>query len=247
MRDSAHPVRLRAGRLRRTDRRLTDQRESVPDGKVRTRGRAHCEYRLQRSALYGVGGGRVEEDSRHRSQRQPLERHSEGEGDSRRRRERRRVRPDHHRLSLAGARERRKAHRARSAYDADRPHRRPLYPRALRRGHRRLLRHAPRHGAARLDQPRVHRRAYHRLGRRRGYRRALHPGIRGDYRQRARLDDRARGRNVGTGREQLPPARPRHRAPLKGRRELHRRHQPGGGHRSHRARRLRLRDDHRSG
>ena len=65
--------------------------------------------------------------------------------------------------------------------------------------------------------------------------------------ERARLDDRARGRNVGAGRDQLPAARPRHRAPLEGRRELHGRHQPGGGHRPHRARRLRLRDDHRPG
>ena len=182
-RDPAHPGRVRPRRLRRADRRLADQREGVPDGQVRAGGRAHRQHRLQRPALHGVGGGRVEEDSRHRSQRQPVERHPEGEGDSRRRREHRRVRPDHHRLSLAGARERREADRARSAHDADRPHRRSLHPGALGRRHRRLLRHAPRHGAARLDQPRVHRRAYHRLGRRRGDRRALHAGIRGDDRR----------------------------------------------------------------
>ena len=73
-------------------------------GKFARVGRADRQHRLQRPALHGVGGGRVEEDSRHRSQRQPVERHPEGEGDSRRGREHRRVRPDHHRLSLAGAR-----------------------------------------------------------------------------------------------------------------------------------------------
>ncbi len=61
------------------DRRFADQREGVPDGQVRTGGRAHREYRLQRPALHGVGGGRVEEDSRDRSQRQSVERHPEGE------------------------------------------------------------------------------------------------------------------------------------------------------------------------
>ena len=101
--------------------------------------------------------------------------------------------------------------------------------------------------AARLDRPRLHRRAHHRLGRGRGDRRTLHAGVRRDDRRRARVDDRARGRDVGTGRDQLPAARARHRAPLEGRRELHGRHQPGGRHRPHRPRRLRLRDDHRPG
>ena len=135
---------LRTRRLRRADRRLADQREGVPDGQVRARGRADRQHRLQRPALHGVGGRRVEEDPRHRPQRQPVERHPEGEGDSRRRRQHRRVRPDHHRLPLAGARERREAHRARSAHDADRPDRRPLHPRPIGRRHRRLQRHAPR-------------------------------------------------------------------------------------------------------
>ena len=81
----------------------------------------------------------------------------------------------------------------------------------------------------------------------RGDRRTLHAGIRGDDRRRAGVDDRARGRDVGAGRDQLPAARARHRAPLQGRRELHGRHQPGGRHRPHRTRRLRLRHDHRPG
>ena len=52
-------------------------------------------------------GGRLEEGPRHRPQRQPVERHPEGQGHPGRRRERRRVRADHHRLPLAGAGERR--------------------------------------------------------------------------------------------------------------------------------------------
>ena len=51
----------------------------------------------------------------------------------------------------------------------------------------------------------------------------------------------------GPAEDQLPAARARHRAPLEGRRELHGRDQPGRGHRPHRPRRLRLRDDHRPG
>jgi hypothetical protein len=51
----------------------------------------------------------------------------------------------------------------------------------------------------------------------------------------------------GVKRYMQDEARPRHRAPFKGRRELHGRHQSGGGHGPHRARRLRLRHDHRSG
>ena len=65
-------------------------------------------------------------------------------GDPRRRREHRGVRADHDRLPVAGAGERREADRPRSAHDADRAHRRSLHPGALRRRHRRLLRHAPR-------------------------------------------------------------------------------------------------------
>ena len=51
----------------------------------------------------------------------------------------------------------------------------------------------------------------------------------------ARVDDRARGGDVGARRHEFSSARPRHRASLKGGRELHGRHQPGGGHRTHRA------------
>ncbi len=109
---------------------------------------ADRQHRLQRPALHGVGGRRLEEDPRHRPQRQPVERHPEGEGDSRRRRQHRRVRPDHHRLPLAGARERREAHRARSADDADRADRGSLHPGPLGRRHRRVQRHAPRDDAS---------------------------------------------------------------------------------------------------
>ena len=98
--------------------------------------------------------------------------------DPRRRREHRRVRADHHRLPVAGARERREAHRARSADDADRAHRGPLHPGALRRRHRRLQRHAARDDRARLDRSRLHRRAHDRLGGGRADRRALHAGVR---------------------------------------------------------------------
>ena len=74
-RDPAHPGRVRPRRLRGADRRVADEREGLPDGQVRARGRAHGQHRLQRPALHGVGGRRVEEDSRHRPQRQPVERH----------------------------------------------------------------------------------------------------------------------------------------------------------------------------
>ena len=242
-----HPVGAWPRRVCGAHRRLAHQREGVSDGQVRARRPADRQHRLQRPALHGFGGRRLEKDPRHRSQREPVERHPEGEGDSRRRRQHRRVRPDHHRLPLAGARERREDHRARSADDADRADGGSLHPGPLGRRHRRLQRHAPRDAAARLDRPRFHRLAHDRLGRGRGHRRALHAGVRRDDRRRARVDDRPRRGDVGTGRDELPAARPRDRAPLERRRELHGRHQPGGGDRPHRPRGLRLRDDYRPG
>ena len=103
--------------------------------------------------------------------------------------------------------------------------------------------------AARLDRPRVHRRAHHRL-RRRSARvgRALHArSTRATITGVPAAMIVRRRRDVGAGRDQLAAARPRHRAPLQGRRELPGGDQPGAGHRPDRHAGLRLRDDHRPG
>ena len=140
------------------------------------------------------------------------------------------------------------AHRARSAHDADRPHRRSLHPGALGRRHRRLQRHAARHdrsaaGSTATSSPRT--RPAGTRSRRSSQRytpeyAAKIAGVPASMIVRA-------AEMWGPADDQLPAARARHRAPLEGRRELHGRHQPGGGHRPHRPRRLRLRDDHRPG
>ena len=130
-------------------------------------------------------GAASQEGLRHRPQRQSVERHSRGRGHPGRGRQHRRVRADHHRLSVAGARERRQADHPRSAHDADRAQRRSVHPGALGRRHRRLQRHAARDDRARLDRPRLHRAAHHRLRRGGGERQEVHAGVRGEDRRRS--------------------------------------------------------------
>ena len=59
--------RVRPRCRRRVRRRIADQREGVPAGKVRARGARHGEHRLQRPVLHVVGGRRRHERAGRRS------------------------------------------------------------------------------------------------------------------------------------------------------------------------------------
>ena len=157
LRDRAHPGRARPRRLRRPLGRQPDDREGVPDGQVRPHVPADGEHRLQRPALHGERGGGQQEGVRHRPRGQPLERHPRRRGRLGRGGERRRVRADHDRLHLAGARARRQDHRRRPAHHPARAHLRPVPAGQAGPRHGALQRHPAPDDRERLDRSRLHR------------------------------------------------------------------------------------------
>ena len=171
--DPADPVDVRRRRDRRPERRQPDHGEDVPHGQVRPRVPEDEVHRLQRPALHGERRRGEQEGVRDRPVRQSVGGHPRRRGRRDRRLEHGRVLADHDELRLAGARERRKADRRRSAHHADRPHGRrlPAGPAGPRRHP--LQRHPEPDDRERLARSRFHREPHRRLRRRRGAREAV--------------------------------------------------------------------------
>ena len=179
--------------------------------------------------MVSAGGGQ-QEGVRHRPHRQPVVRHPRRRGDLDQRRERRRVRADHHQLRLAGARARRQDHRRRSAHHAARPHLRPVPAGQARPRRRALHRHPAPDDRERLARPRLHRATTRSASSRSPSTcREWTPRADGRGDRHRRAGDPAGGRVVGHGEDQLPDARPRHRAPQQRRAERARRDQHRAG------------------
>ena len=188
------------------------------------------QHRLQRPAVHGQRRGGQQEGVRHRPRRQPVERHPRGRGHLDQRRERRRVRADHDELHLAGPRERGQDHRRRSAHHAAGPHLRPVPAGQARPRRRPVHRHPAPDDRERLARPRLHPPPHRRLrGGCRGTSREWTPQQDGRGDRHRRDGDPPGGRVVGHGEDQLPAARPRHRAAQPRRAELPRRDQHRAG------------------
>ena len=155
--DPAHPVGPRQRRLRRAERRQSDDGKGLLDGQVRPRLPQDAVHRLQRPAVHGQRRRRQQEGVRHRPRRQPLGRHSQGQGGVGQRRQHRRMRPDHDALCLAGAGTRGQGRHGRSAHHAGRADLRPVPARQAGPRRRPLQRRPAPDDRKRLDRPRLHR------------------------------------------------------------------------------------------
>ena len=187
----------------------------LPDGQVRPRLPEDAEHRLQRPALHGQRRGRQQEGVRHRPRRQPVDatsRWPRSSGSAAPTSPSARRSPPSYvwQARENGAQD----HRRRSAHHADRPHLRPVPADQARPRRRPVQRHPAPDDRERLARPRLHRAATPSAS----SRSAEHvtrvdaaADGRGDRHRRA--GDPPGGRVVGHGEDELPAARPRHRAP----------------------------------
>ncbi len=188
-------------------------------GQVRAGGPGHAPHRLQRPALHGVRGRRLQARARRRPLAQPLGGHPEGAGGAGGRRERRPIaRPsppttsgemrDHGgKLIVVGP-----------ADDAHHAQRRPVPARPPGHRHRALPGHPARRPPRRPRGSGLHRRPHHGLRGGGRLRAGVEPPARGRGHGRAPGVDREGGPLVRRGRARDGHARPRHRA-----------HSPRGG------------------
>ena len=165
-----------------------------------------------RLCMVSAGGGQ-QEGVRHRSRRQPLERHPRRRRDPGQRRQHRRVRAHHHELRLAGPRAGRQGHRRGSAHHADRADLRPVPAGQAGTRHRALQRHPAPDDRARLARSAFIEQPHGRVRCGRGTRARMDAAADGRGDRHRGEGDPAGRRVVGHGEDELPLPRARHRAP----------------------------------